>query len=109
MVRMACNDRDMSRELLKAAIVETAVTHQLVTPYTSRVAVEERIERRPDGTLRTVRVPTPLPRGWRPGGFYATATDDPARLIAGSVAIAAALVLLLVRRGLLRERATDNS
>jgi Ca-activated chloride channel family protein len=45
------------------AVVALALRHRILTAYTSFVAVEERQEARPDGTLRTVQVPVESPRG----------------------------------------------
>lgn len=67
---------------LKARIVAAALEHQLVTPYTSRVAVEERVVRAPDGALTAVVVATPPPAGW---DLVATATADTLLLIVGGL------------------------
>jgi len=71
---------------LKQRIIATALQHQLVTPFTSRVAVEERVVRNPDGSLQTVNVPTPPPAGW--AMFAPTASADPWLLLAGALLLA---------------------
>lgn len=76
------------REIIKAQIVDVALRHQLVSAFTSRVAVEERISRTPDGELKSVKVPTPLPKGWNPSKFSATATNDALLLFIGLSALA---------------------
>jgi hypothetical protein len=77
-------------------VVQTALTYQLVTAFTSRVAVEEQITRAPDGTLASVRVPTTLPKGWSASAFFPTATNDTIQLLVGMIAMAFGLVLMIV-------------
>jgi LPXTG-motif cell wall-anchored protein len=62
------------------------------------VAVEEKVERRPEGTLVSVPVRVPLPRGWNPGAFHPTATSDPALLAAGLLLLLSGGGLALSRR-----------
>ncbi|MDC0719834.1 VIT domain-containing protein [Nannocystis bainbridge] len=45
------------------AVVSLAVKHRILTDYTAFVAVDERRERQPDGTLRTVQIPVESPFG----------------------------------------------
>jgi Ca-activated chloride channel family protein len=47
---------------LKAQVVEVALAHRLVTPFTSFVAVDPRVVN-PDGAPATVRVPVEMPQG----------------------------------------------
>jgi Ca-activated chloride channel homolog len=75
-------------------VLHAALDYQLVTEFTSRVAVEEKITRTWDGKLTSVSVPTMLPRGWNQSAFFATATNDPLRLALGLAAIVAGLALL---------------
>jgi Ca-activated chloride channel family protein len=95
MVDMICATTPDAEPRLASEILATALEYQLVTKYTSRVAVEERVEEQPDGSLVTVKVPAPLPKGWSMRAFESTATTDPLWL-----AIGAALVLVawLLRR-----------
>lgn len=81
---------------LKREIIEAALRYQLVSKFTSRVAVEERIERR-DGDLVTVPVKVPLPRGWSPGAFSPTATSDWAFLGLGILMILAGMGVVFSR------------
>ena len=76
---------------LKKEALMTALSYQLVTRYTSRVAVEEKVSRAPDGTLLSVRVPTAPPKGWNM--FNATATQDTAMAIVGAICLLALGVL----------------
>jgi Ca-activated chloride channel homolog len=45
------------------AVTKLAISHRVMTEYTSFVAVEQRAQKQPDGTLRTVEVPLELPLG----------------------------------------------
>jgi Ca-activated chloride channel family protein len=87
------------KQTLRKEIVDAALRYQLVSRFTSRVAVEERIQRAPDGALVTVPVRVPLPRGWNPGAFFPTATNDWALLAAGLVLMLAGGGAALGRRG----------
>jgi len=87
--------------------VHTEVTalglrHQLVTRYTSLVAVESAPTRPSAAHLRSETVPQMLPAGQRYtaifGGFPATATPAAAHLAAGGVAAGVALLLVGWRR-----------
>ena len=70
---------------LRKDIIQIALEHQLVTKYTSRVAVEYELKEEmcPDGKLRSVKVPVNLPKGWDPSGFHATATNNVQLLLIG--------------------------
>jgi len=65
---------------LEEQIVRVALTHRLVTPFTSFVAVEERVVNE-GGASRTVRVPVEMPDGVRYEGVFgeAPAAADMAR------------------------------
>jgi Ca-activated chloride channel family protein len=71
------------QQAIREQVIETALTHQLVSKFTSRVAVEERVTTQPNGALATVKVKVPLPRGWDPSQFHATATHDTLLLLTG--------------------------
>jgi len=77
---------------LKRDALMTALAYQLVTPLTSRVAVEEVVSRAPDGSLLSVRVPVAPPKGWNM--FQSTATQDVALALFGVTC----LVMLVVLR-----------
>jgi len=81
--------------MLREKVVRTALDYQLVTEFTSRVAIEERVTREPDGKLTRAAVPTMLPRGWNPSSFFATATNDPLHLALGMIAWVAAIMLFV--------------
>ncbi|MBK9754448.1 MAG: AgmX/PglI C-terminal domain-containing protein [Nannocystis sp.] len=44
-------------------VTKLAISHRVMTEYTSFVAVERRPEKQPDGSLKTVEVPLELPQG----------------------------------------------
>jgi len=81
------------KDRLRGEIVEAGLRYQLLSRFTSRVAVEERVERAPDGRLVTVPVKVPLPRGWKPGAFFPTATNDWFFLLAGLLLMLSGSVL----------------
>jgi len=92
MVRWLTAREDSVKEEARKEIVATALEHQIITQFTSRVAVEEKISRPPQEGLISGKVPLPLPRGWNAAQFVATATDEPARwLVAAFLAVLAVL------------------
>jgi Ca-activated chloride channel homolog len=82
---------DLRREALM-----TALSYQLVTTQTSRVAVEEKVSRLDDGSLHSIRVPVAAPKGWNM--FSATATQDMALLLVGMASLLTLWVLRWGRR-----------
>ena len=66
----------LSREGIKKRIVAIGLQYQLVSQFTSRVAVEEKISRAEDKNLAKLNVPNHLPRGSNPAHFTATGTND---------------------------------
>jgi len=85
--KVAADKIDLKRQALM-----TALTYQLVTRYTSRVAVEEKVSRNPDGTLQSVRVPVAPVKGWNM--FNATATNDTLLLLLGLICLGGVLFFL---------------
>lgn len=94
MVRWLTAASDESRERVRKSVIQVALEHQIVTQFTSRVAVEEKISRRPDQVLVSGKVPLPLPRGWDASQFLPTATTNAEK---GLIALALALAGLLLR------------
>ncbi len=81
----------------RAAIVETALAHHLVSKYTSLVAVDKTPARLAGDPLLSEQVPNLMPYGQSGSaifGFPATATNAPGLRFAGSIALLAALLLL---------------
>lgn len=89
MVRLMQADEPGCQEELKQTIIKTALKHQLVTRYTSRVAIEERVVVK-GGDLVSVNVPVPAPKGW---SLYATATHETLQLLAGVLILFGAWLL----------------
>jgi len=85
-------------DALKKQIIEVALDYQLITPFTSRVAVEQKISRKPNGEIVTVDVPTLLPDGWDRAGLVATASDDVAYFAAGLLTVLTSGIVLVFGR-----------
>ena len=89
---------------VRAAVVDLALTHHLVTKYTSLVAVD-RAPARPDGAaLKEAALPTNLPDGWTYDAVFGElpqgATDARLNLLVGALLLAAALLAFGARRRL---------
>jgi Ca-activated chloride channel family protein len=85
---------------VRAAVLPVALQHQLLSPYTSFIAVEELVAR-PEGTpLKKRPVPNARPLGQSHQAFAypATATTGPAKLWFGAMAMFLSLLLHLLRR-----------
>jgi len=85
---------------LRDQVLQVALEHQLVSQYTSRVAVEYKMkqEKQPDGTLKIVKVPVNLPKGWDPSVFYGTATNNYLILLIGFAMILIVIVIRIFSR-----------
>lgn len=84
---MQAND-EPTREEFKQTIIKLGLRHQLVTKFTSRVAIEERVVVQ-GGELVSVNVPVPAPKGWT---MYATATQETLQALIGLLVLIASLV-----------------
>ena len=87
---------------LRAGILETALTHHLVSKYTSLIAVDKTPVRPAGDPLSSEQVPNLLPYGQSMNaifGFPATATDAPALRFMGVAWLLSALGLLVIIRG----------
>ena len=89
---------------IRAAVVDLALTHHLVTKYTSLVAVD-RAPARPDAVpLKQAALPTNLPDGWTYDAVFGElpqgATDARFDLLVGALLLAAALLAFGARRRL---------
>ena len=96
---------------IRHAVIQLALAHHLVSPYTSLVAVDV-TPVRPDGAaLQTHAMPTNLPHGWDYNAVFALgqgATDAPMHLLIGVLALLIAVVLIVVRyHGLVLAPARD--
>lgn len=84
----------------RAAMIQLALHHHLVSPFTSLVAVDKTPARTPGDGLDTAHLPLNPPRGTR-FGLASTATPGPLLLRLGVLAllIAAGLGAFIVRQG----------
>jgi len=87
---------------IRAAVVDLALTHHLVTKYTSLVAVD-RAPARPDGAvLKEAALPTNLPDGWAYDAVFGElpqgATDARLNLLLGALLLLAATLAFSMRR-----------
>jgi Ca-activated chloride channel family protein len=91
--------RSSDSDEIRSTIVETALTHHLVSKYTSLVAVDKTPVRPGNDPLNSEQVPNLMPYGQSTNaifGFSATATNAPAlRRIGLMVLLSALLVLML--------------
>jgi Ca-activated chloride channel family protein len=84
---------------VRNAVIDTALTHHLVSKYTSLVAVDKTPVRPQHEQLSKEQVPNLLPYGQSTNaifGFPATATSAGAHRMNGMLSIAAALLLMLI-------------
>ena len=94
--------RGGNAEEVRADILETALTHHLVSKYTSLIAVDKTPVRPAGDPLSSEQVPNLMPYGQSTNaifGFPATATDAPALRIMGLAWLLSALGLLVIIRG----------
>jgi len=89
-------ENESERKLIKESVLQTALDFQLVCRYTSRVAVEELIEKDPDGKLRYVPVPLHTPAG----ALESTATSDWLHMLAGLLLLSAVFALMPAARAM---------
>lgn len=90
--------RGASHEETRQAVIDTALTHHLVSKYTSMVAVDKTPARPQHLTLSKEQVPNLLPYGQSTDaifGFPATATNAGAHRSNGMLLIVAALLMML--------------
>jgi Ca-activated chloride channel family protein len=87
-------------EKARVAVIETALDHQLVSRYTSLVAVDKTPVRPESESLESEQVPNLLPYGQDHNaifGFPATATGWPAHVATGLILLLLAALLMLGR------------
>jgi Ca-activated chloride channel family protein len=105
-------------EETKAKVVEVALFHQLVTQYTSLIAVDH-TPARPGGTdLKTAAMPVNLPEGWNHEAVFGAqqsdvaivgrlpqgATDSDFKILTGSIALLLAALLFRMTHARRRHR-----
>lgn len=96
------DEKAMGREeaLVRADILPIALQHQLLSPYTSFVAVEEVVTRPESETLHSKAVANTRPLGQSPQHFAypSTATTGPAKVWFGLLCLFAAILLHVLRQ-----------
>jgi Ca-activated chloride channel family protein len=89
-------------EAVKKIVLVTALEHQLVSKYTSLVAVDKVVSRPSDETSGKVVLKTAAPRGLQMnavfGGGSRTATPSAMHMLAGSLLLLGAALLHIMRR-----------
>ena len=85
---------------IKAAVLDVALTHQLLSPYTSFVAIEEVVVRPAASGLHRAALPTSPPHGQAAQVFAypRTATTGPARLYLGLLLLFVVLMARVMRQ-----------
>jgi len=89
-----------SEESVREDVLAVALSHKLLSPYTSFVAIEEVISRLPGEGMDTLAVPNSPPRGQTPQQYAwpATATDAPLKIYLGSICLFLALIVRVLRQ-----------
>jgi Ca-activated chloride channel family protein len=86
-------------EWVRDQVLSVALTHKLMSPYTSFVAIEERISRPSNMPVLNAKVPQLLPQGTAVMTAYpATATTGPAKFFLGSLLLFIALMIHMMRQ-----------
>ncbi|MEP1596332.1 MAG: marine proteobacterial sortase target protein, partial [Halieaceae bacterium] len=88
-------------EQVRDDVLPVALRHQLLSPYTSFVAVEEVVSRPAAKGVNSKPVPNSRPRGQSPQSFAypRTATTGPAKAYLGSLLLFIALMIRVMRQG----------
>ena len=85
---------------VRASVLDVALEHSLMSPYTSFVAVEEKISRPGESMLDLKALPNTQPKGqsaqWV--SYPATATTGPANLFLGGLFLFLALITYVMRQ-----------
>jgi len=87
-------------ELVRREVLDVALTHKLMSPYTSFVAVEERISRTPGSSVKKVTVHNTQVKGQAPQllSYPVTATTGPANLFLGSLFLFLVMITYVMRQ-----------
>jgi Ca-activated chloride channel family protein len=107
-----------SPEETKARVIELALFHQLVTQYTSLVAVDHTPVRPAGADLKTAAMPTNLPEGWNHEAIFGVqhtdaaivgrlpqgATDSEFKLLTGMIMVLLSALLYWMTRARRRDR-----
>lgn len=89
-----------SEEAVREDVLAVALTHSLMSPYTSFVAVEEQISRPEKSGLKKAAIPNSQPKGQMPQvvPYPATATTGPANIFLGSLFAFLAMMTYVMRQ-----------
>jgi len=89
-----------SEEDVREDVLAVALKHKLMSPYTSFVAVEERISRPGDSGLNKSTIPNTQPKGQLPQAlsYPATATTGPANLFLGTLFAFLVMITYVMRQ-----------
>lgn len=89
----------LHEDSVRAEVLAVALTHQLLSPYTSFVAAEQQVSRPRGIPLRTVAVPGTRPRGQSPQAYAypQTATTAGAKLFLACLFLFIALLFWVMR------------
>ena len=92
--------RGRAEQEVRAEVLPVALEHQLISPYTSFVAVEERISRPGSETLQSKPVPNSRPKGQsaQPFAYPNTATTARAQIWLGVFVLMIALLVRATRQ-----------
>jgi Ca-activated chloride channel family protein len=92
-----------AEEEVRTEVLKTALAHQLVSQYTSLVAVDKTPSRPLEEGIDSKNVPTNLPSGWNAakvfGAMPQTATPAPLHLLLGLLSLFASWILGLFKAG----------
>jgi Ca-activated chloride channel homolog len=90
--------RGVAEKEIKTQVLSTALTHHLLSKYTSLVAVEQQISRPVDRKLQQTVMKTNLPAGWQANKIFAgrarTATPAQLQIVIGLLLLLFGLFLL---------------
>jgi Ca-activated chloride channel family protein len=94
---MALPAEEMAQDAKRQAVVDLALNHQLISPYTSLVAVEKRVARPQGEDLKGGMMPVNLPAGWHAESVFGklpqTGSRAPLVLFLGSLLLLIGLLL----------------
>lgn len=95
-------------EAVRQEVLKISLEHQLVSKYTSLVAVDSMVSRPPGKNSKQAVVKTNLPHGWQAsslfGGGSQTATRSTLSMVAGLILFVLAVLLVFSRTWICRER-----
>ena len=87
---------------IRQDVLETALQHHLVSPYTSLIGVDTQVTRPDNENVRPSMVRNHLPRGWQAAAIFGggAQTASPAKLLvlSGLCLLAGAVLVHLFRR-----------